>query len=344
MNDRAAPPRNVLVTGATGFVGQHLVASLLRRGDTRVRALVRDPERLHAIFDPDTPGLSTARGDLTDPASLHGLCEGLDAVFHCAIARLHTFHDGTGADAFDAVNRQGSRLLAQEAIRAGVPRFVFVSSTAAMGTPDAAVVDEQTPCRPSNPYQRSKREAELALLDLHRAEGLNPVIVRPCLVTGPGKEGGELLKLFKLCQKGRFPAIGGSLDVEKPLIDVLDLVQALELAAERGRPGQIYLVHSDAGHTLGDILRAAARLVGNPRPSIPVPLPLAWLAAQLTTPVADLLRRPPPLSPERLRLFITSRRIDIRKARRELGFNPRHQDPFEMLGRTYDFYRASGQL
>lgn len=344
MSDAQHPPRLCLVTGATGFVGQHLVHRLLTRPGVRVRILARSWDRARAALGPAIDKVEVVQGDLTDRATLKGVCQGVDTVFHCAIAVMGTFHSGPGAEGFDAVNHQGTLHLALEAIQSRVRRVVHVSSTAAMGTPAESVVDETTPCRPQSPYQKSKRAAEERLLELQRDAGLPVTIVRPCLVTGPGKDGGELLTLFKLCRQGRFPLFGRRVEVTKPLIDIEDLVSALELASERGEPGQIYLVHSDGGHTLERIIEVAGQIVGNPSPATRIPKAAAWAAAHVTSPVVRLVGRTPPLSPERLRLFLTDRRIDIRKARRELGFEPRVQDLHEMLGRTYLHYVRTGQL
>jgi nucleoside-diphosphate-sugar epimerase len=138
--------------------------------------------------------------------------------------------------------------------------------------------------------------------------------------------------------------LGGRLEVEKPLILVDDLVQAMLRAAGPGPTGEVYLVHSGGRHTLGAILRVAGRLVGVRRPCVRIPFPVALAAAHLTTPVARLLGRPPPLTPGRLRLFVADRHIVIDKAREGLGFAPEHQDLDEMLGRTHEWYTRTGQL
>ncbi len=336
---------SALVTGATGFVGQHVVRSLLaRHPQGRVRILARSWPKARRLFGPDIDRIEVVQGDLTDRDTLRGICDGIDTVYHCAIAVLGTFHAGTGQDAFDAVNHRGTLHLALEAIQSRTRRFVFSSSTAAMGTPTGSHVNEDTPCNPHTPYQRSKRAAEERLLELHKDAGLDVAIVRPCLVTGPGKDGGELLRLFELCRKGRFPLIGAKADVIKPLIDVVDLVQALHLAAEHADAGQIYLVHSGADHTLEQIIDVAGQIVGQRRPAVRIPKPAAWVASQLTTPVASVLGKSPPLSPQRLRLFLTDRRIDISKARQQLGYVPQMTDLHEMLGRTYIHYVRTGQL
>jgi nucleoside-diphosphate-sugar epimerase len=334
----------VLVTGATGFVGRHVVRALAAGPGGAIRILARSHDRAREVFGPLADSLEVRLGDLTDAASLEGVCDGVAFVIHGGSAVPYAFTGAAPAGAFARVNRGGTENLAREALRARVRRLVHVSSTAAMGTPLELSVDERTPCRPTSAYQISKYEAEQSLLRLHRDQGLDLAIVRPCLVAGEGKRGGELLKLFRLCRRGVFPVIGRRLDVEKPLIAVDDLVQALLLAAGRGAAGEIYLVHSDGGHTLGAILREAGRLVGKPRPYLSIPLTAARLGARTGTWLAGLLGRPSPLTPQRLDLFLADRRIDIRKAREELGYQPRHQDLGEMLGRTHAYYVATGQL
>ena len=334
----------VLVTGATGFVGQHLVRRLLSEPGIEVRVLVRRPERVRELFGHDAGRLEIATGDLAEPASLAGLCEGVVSVFHAGAKVPYGLAAGEAPEVFGRVNVAGTKALAREALQSGVRRFVHLSSTAAMGTPPETVVDETTPCRPASPYEISKRAAEEALLALHRERGLGAVILRPCLVAGEGKRGGEFLRLFRLCQRGLFPVLGGRLEIEKPLILVDDLVQAMLLASGRGPAGEVYLVHSGGRHTLGAILHVAGRLVGTRRPGLRIPFSVALAAAHLTTPVARLLGRPPPLTPGRLRLFVADRRIVIDKAREGLRYAPEHQDLEEMLGRTHEWYTRTGQL
>jgi nucleoside-diphosphate-sugar epimerase len=336
--------RRVLVTGGTGFVGRHLVRTLAERSDAGLRLLVRG-----AVAQDDLPAAARGRaelvrGDLTEPDGLAASCAGVDVVLHAAAlmpgqpGRKPTLED------YRRVNVDGTLTLALRAAEAGARRFVLVSSTAAMGTPPVPEVDETTPCRPSSPYEVTKRAAEEGVLELGQRTGLEVAIVRPCLIAGEGQRGGVLLKLFKLCRKGLFPVFGGRLDVQKPLVDVEDVAGALLLAACRGAPGGIYLVTSGVRHTLREMLEIAGSLVGNPRPWRNVPLPVARVAAALTTPLARALDIEPPLSPERLDLFMADRAIDIGRARRELGYAPHYRDLRSMLARTYAWYGMSGQL
>jgi nucleoside-diphosphate-sugar epimerase len=341
---QALPGARVLATGATGFIGQHVVHALLRAPDLRVRGLVRSRERATEVLGAAAGEIELAIGDLAAADGVHGLCRGVDVVVHAASAVPYALSAKDPSTIFHEVNVEGTAALAREAARAGVRRFVLLSSTGAMGTPAERVVDETSPCLPTTPYARSKLAAEQRLLEIGGETGIEIAIVRPCLVAGPGKRGGELLKLLRLCRRGLFPVIRGGLEVEKPLVDVADVVQALLRAVVRARAGETYLVHSDGGHTLGDILRAAGELVGNPAPWISIPLPAARAAALATSAVCRVLGRRPPLTPERLDLFLAHRSIVIRKAREELGYEPRHRDAREMLARTHEWYVRSGQL
>jgi nucleoside-diphosphate-sugar epimerase len=184
------------------------------------------------------------------------------------------------------------------------------------------------------------------LLLLERAErGLNVVIVRTCVIAGPGKERSELLKMFKLVKAGLFPFLGNNLDVQKPLIDVDDVVQALLLATERGTGGGIYLVTSGARHTMREILEVAQSLTGGPRTHVAIPVAAARLAARAFAQASKFLPDwNVPITDERVDLFLADRQIDISRAERELGYAPKHQSVEEMLGATYRYYRQRGMI
>ena len=333
--------KRLLVTGATGFLGRHVVAAAKAAGWI-VRVLARPTSNLGPIA-----GLydEVHTGDVTDALSLRGSCEGVSAVVHCACAVASTFDAGRAADAaFMAVNADGTANLADEVMTVPGLRFVQVSSTAAMGAPQTAVVGPDSPCQPKTPYQRSKRAAELLLLE--RAErGLNVVIVRTCVIAGPGKERSELLKMFKLVKAGLFPFLGNNLDIQKPLIDVDDVVQALLLATERGTGGGVYLVTSGGRHTMREILEVAQSLTGGPRTHVAIPVAAARLAARAFAQAGRFLPDwNVPITDERIDLFLADRQIDISRAERELGYVPKHQSVEEMLGATYRYYRQRGLI
>lgn len=332
----------VLVTGATGFVGHHLVRHLVTQPDLQVACLVRAGSRRDELT---RLAVRVVEGDLTDPASLHGACDGVDTVYHCACAVQDTFAQSTNSDAdFHAVNADGTLVLAREALRAGVRRMVHVSSTAAMGAPEGTRIDEDSPCSPTTPYGRSKRAAELGLLQLHSEEGLPVVIVRPCLVVGTGKRNSELLRLFKLVRWGAFPFFGGSAPQRKPLVHVSDLVAAMELAAGRGTPGSIFLVTSGAAYPLERIVAVVARLLGVRRSHFSIPVDLAYLAAMLLEGLGRVVGFSPPLTRARLRLLTSDRELVIDRARHQLGYDPQRTDLEPLLREVHEEFVREGQL
>ncbi len=335
-----APGRRVLVTGASGFVGGHIVRKLQADGYV-VRAMVRKSSNLDLIRDAVT---ETFEGDLTVAESLENCCDNVDAVIHSACAVASTFDAGRSAEAeFMRVNRDGTANLAREAAKHPGLRMVHISSTAAMGTPEKSVVNEDSPCNPTTPYQRSKRAGELELLKLHEEHELNVVIIRPCVIAGEGKDRSELLSLFKMVRRGLLPYIGYNMDLQKPMIMIDDLAQACIAGIEKGTSGQIYLVHSDGQHTMREILKVAGDLTGSSRTHINIPIPVARLAALVCATAGKLAPDwNPPITQRRIDLFIKNRDIDITKARRELDFQPKFQNLEEMLGRTYRYYRDKG--
>jgi nucleoside-diphosphate-sugar epimerase len=322
--------RTALVTGATGFIGRHLVRRLLDQG-WNVRGLVRGhphPRWLHE-------GVDTVVGDLTRPSSLSGSASGCDVVFHTACATAATFAAGRDAEMlFMRVNRDGTEAMAREAAAAGA-RFVHLSSTAAMGVSSGAgarLVDEESVPAPISPYGRSKLQAERSLEKLARITDLDYVILRPCMTAGPGKRGGEVRKLVKLAGLGLIPVVRGTEDAIKPIVFVEDVVTVMLQAWAKGGSGRVYLIHDGGDHTLMEIVAAAGRVAGRKRPHVLLPeAPLRSLARGFDAVHARLPRFEPPLTTGRLEMLETSRRISIERARRDLGYDPEWTDVEEML-------------
>jgi nucleoside-diphosphate-sugar epimerase len=139
-----------------------------------------------------------------------------------------------------------------------------------MGPADTLPITEDAPCRPRTPYGRSKREAEEGLGALV-AEGLDGVVLRPCLVVGQGKKGGEMNTMLGLVARGLFPLFRGYENARKPLVAATDLADAIVAAASRGRKGAAYLVTCGIDHPLRRIVDTAAHLLGRERGHVELP-------------------------------------------------------------------------
>ncbi|HYG89108.1 MAG TPA: NAD-dependent epimerase/dehydratase family protein [Azospirillum sp.] len=264
----------ILVTGATGFVGRTLVPLLLSRGFT-VRAAVRR--------NAEVAGAETvAVGDIGPDTDWSVALNGVDAVAHLA-ARVHVMQD-TASDPlaeFRHVNTEGTRRLAEAAAERGVRRFVYLSSIKAVvdeSRPEP--VTDSTPAAPHSPYGVSKREAEQVLESLHRRGVLDPVILRPPLVYGPGVAG-NLRALLTLCRK-RIPLPLAWVDNRRSLISVGNLADAVATCLTHPQAaGRTFLVSDGTPLSTADLIRAFSAGLGVRPRLLPAPPALLALAATL---------------------------------------------------------------
>ena len=208
---------NVALTGATGFVGSHLVDALLDGGHA-VSCLVRTPARAAAL---EKRGARLVPGALDDPEALRRLVDGAEVVHHVAgLVAAQSEAD------FLRVNRAGTFALAQAARAAGVRRLVYVSSLAVSGpTVPGQPLEEADADRPVTPYGRSKQAGEAAV----RASGVPCTIVRPAAVYGPRDR--EILRVFQMARRGVVPLLGDGRQ-ELSFIHAADLAQALIAAGD----------------------------------------------------------------------------------------------------------------
>ena len=247
---------NVVVTGATGFVGTHVVHALRAR-DLPVRALVRDRRRGSRLA---ARGVELVEGDVTDPTSLRAALAGTDAVIH-----LVAIIKGRPAD-FDRIMAQGTRNVAAAAKEAGVGRFVLAS---ALG------LDERT--KDAVPYYRAKWEMEQAVRD----SGLEYVILRPSFVFA--KDGGVLPTFVRLARFSPVtPIIGPGTQRLQPIwIDDMAECYALSLELPEAA-GRTFEVGGPDAPTWNEFWARLKRVLGARRPSIHLPFGVMRVQAALT--------------------------------------------------------------
>jgi len=297
-----------LVTGATGFIGSHLVEYLLQRGD-EVTCLARTPSRLRWL-DPARVGI--IEGDCTDPELGGRLPEDIDWVFH--LAGITKTLD---PDEYYRVNGTGTANLgAALATRGPGPRLVYLSSLAAAGpSTNGDLLRESDPPRPVSHYGRSKLEGEKALTALGGT--ISWVIVRAPVIYGPRDR--DLLPFFRLAKRRLVPHLGGRRLLS--LCYVEDLIRGLHLAAQRGRPGEIYYIAEESPRSWEEILDAMADSLGVRPVAVPVPPALLPFAAWIWEGIARITGIPPLLNRDKAREMEQRFWVcDSSKASRELGF------------------------
>lgn len=261
------------VTGATGFVGSHLVEALLARGD-HVTCLVRSQAKADRLFPTDKPAFVS--GDLSDRAALCRACAEADLVFH--LAGLTAARDRAE---FFAVNEGGTRAVI-DAVREAAPgirRFLYVSSLAAAGpTARGRTLTEEAPPRPVSAYGASKLAGEVAA----KTSGLPWAVVRPPAVYGPRDV--ELLRVFKLARLGVHIVLGDG-NQELSFVHVTDLASALLRVAADGSDRATYFVcHPEtvtSREFVGEVRRAVRHSAGKQQRAPGRPLTVAvpaWIA------------------------------------------------------------------
>lgn len=321
---------NYLITGATGFLGPHLLNRLSAEGHS-CRCLVRRGSE-HKI--PAIKNTEIFNGDITDPASLTGAADGMDCLLHLATLG-HMSNFTVTETMFQAINVQGTLNIMAEALRAGVKHIVHCSSVAAMGICDENPADETTPCRPHHAYGRSKLAAEQAVLGWVREKHLPACIVRFSMVYGPG-DPRDMLKLARMAKKRLFPKVGNRPKLT-PLIHAQDAVEGLLLAGEKGKPGEIYLITNKASEPFDKIREILQDALGIRKCAIYVPEWAALQAAVLIEKIFQKLGKEPPVSRKNIESTLADRSFSIAKAVKELGFTP-VVDPVAGIRETVKWY------
>lgn len=320
-----------LVTGASGFIGGS-VASLLHENGFEVRAFVRRSSRRANI----RPYFDVAEGDVMDRESLREAFRGVRYVFH--VAADYRLWARDPAEILHT-NVEGTRLVMQEALRAGVERVVHTSSVATLAPDPSGLCDETrrlTLEARLGPYKRSKIISERLVEEMIEKERLPAVIVNPTAPLGRGDvRPTPTGRIIVEAMRGNMPAY---VDTGLDIVHVNDVAAGHLAALRQGRVGERYILGGD--HiTLSVLLADVADLVGRSRPLFGLPrwplVPFAYANEAL----ARLTGREPFLNVEGLRLSATPMFFDDGKARRELGYRSR---PYRhALADAIDWFRAS---
>jgi dihydroflavonol-4-reductase len=315
---------STLVTGASGFIGSHVTGLLVQRGDD-VAVLVREGSSLDALSGLE---VEFRRGDARDRRSVRRAMRGIERVFHVAGTTSLTLSRG---ETF-AINLEATRIVLEEALRAGVERAVYTSSVGAIGpAPPGSTADETNVWdagRYAIPYVDSKHEAEVEALRLI-ARGLPLVMVNPARVLGAGDPGRSSTTLVQRFMRRQIPAfVDGTLNI----VGVEDVARGHILADEKGTVGERYIL-GNRNYTMDRLFADLGRLSGIEPPAVKLPLGLALALA------SGAQRLPGPRMPTPVEVRATSLNwaFSNAKAKRELGWRTSpHEDALEA---TIAWYR-----
>jgi len=321
----------ILVTGATGFLGNHVARQLVARGES-VRVTLRKTSSLKLLED--LTSLEKVEADLRDQASLEKALKGCSMLYH--VAADYRFDVSDPNEMFKS-NVEGTRHLMVAAGNAGVSRIVYTSTVGCVGLPaTGALGNEETPVDLEmmvGTYKRTKFQAEQEVLELARL-GLPVVVVNPTAPIGemdvkPTPTGDMILRFLKR----KMPAV---IDTGLNLIDVRDCAAGHLLAAERGRTGQRYILGCK-NMTLMDICHALGQISGLPVPNMKLPYAVAYLAGWFNTKWSQALGKTPSISLEGVRMARKRMFVDCSKAQQELSLP--QTPPEEALARAVEWFK-----
>lgn len=310
--------KKVLITGATGFVGTHLVNANLAAGH-HVRALVlpNDP----ALTQLENRKVEVVFGDIRNYEEVRtAISDEIDVVFHCAAF----VSDWGKREIFEQVMITGTDNVCRACVEAKVDRLVKISTNDVFGLDESEVMDESFPLKPWNePYPDTKLAAEEVAWKYHKEKGLPVTMVYPCWIFGPGDKtfvphlADAILKKEMMFMRRN--AIVWPTYVEN-LVDLLMLISEDERAVGNG-----YLVHDGESTTLEEFTNSIAKAIGGKEVKIHIPYWLAYFAAILMEFFGKIIRKKdrPLLTTYTVKNLGSRLRFSIAKAEKELGWVPK---------------------
>jgi len=259
----------ILITGCSGFIGKNLLEQAVNKDSYEIVGMARNKVKVQKFED---QGVEIRYADLMKPESLKGITRDVEVVVH--LAALMRFHGSW--DALYRHNVEGTKLVAEDAMKQGVRHFIYSSSTEAIGPVEAIPADEKAPYNPTYLYGKTKQLSEIWLNRKKEEVGLPVTVMRPTGVFGPG----DLyvgLSVVRAIAQGKLKILPGKGDTFIHFTYVNDIVQGFlrVIDAPQKSIGETFNIASDDYHTYKDIFTIIAHILGVPPPSRSAPM---WLA------------------------------------------------------------------
>ncbi|MFH5831525.1 NAD-dependent epimerase/dehydratase family protein [Halalkalibaculum sp. DA3122] len=317
------------ITGGTGFIGSHLVDTLIEdQRFSEIRCLVRNSEKWLKGND-----YIKVPGDLHDIPTLKSAVAGTDVIFHAAgVVKAPTWQQ------FEQANVEATEHLLRVAQKQGVRNIVVLSSLAAAGpTPENGTpVTEEDPMKPVSMYGRSKKQMEEMI---HRvASGDQSItILRPSAVYGPRED--QIYSFFKMVDKHICPIIGDGEHPKISMVYVMDVIQAILKAAERQQPGvHTYFISGKQLHTWNEIRETSTKVLGKKAIPIYIKPKIVKKIAGAVEKAASFFGTYPVINRDKANELVLEWTCNIDKAREELDYSPTYTLA-EGISRTIHWYK-----
>lgn len=325
----------ILVTGGTGFTGKALVRRLLNDGHSVVAMDYKEGIKTQELRD---WGAEVVIGSVTDREVVKKCMKGVDVVQHVAAA----FRELNVPESYyDEVNVGGTRICLEEAMAAGVKKFIYCSTCGVHGNVKNPPTDEAHNIAPADYYQQTKYNAEPVVKSFHE-KGLPCVILRPSAIYGPG-DPERFFMIYRRVAKGVFPMFGNGKTLYHPVY-IDNLVDAMVLAMAPGKgDGRVYLIADAEYIPIEDLVKRIGKAMGIDVKIKHYPVWPLVIAGHVCEKICKPFKIAPPIFPRRVDWYRQNRAFDISAARRDLGYDPK-VGLDEGLKRTYEWYKQEKYL
>lgn len=304
----------ILVTGGTGGIGKKLIPILISKGH-HISVLCRNKQKAEEMLPPNCHIII---GDVTDKPSIQGCCKGIDIVYHLIGISGNERPSERALAKYRKVNVEGTRNIVDEAEKASVKRFIYVSSIAAMGLVTKMPISSESECHPFLPYHVSKYEAEQLILERVRTDGFPAIILRPAQVYGVGGEY-TYQNIINMINRGFFPKIGHR-DALVSHCYIDDLITTLTLLVDKGEDGEIFISTTEKSIGFYESVRLIAKLMNRRVFFVPVPRWLMIILAFIIEKIWSMIGKVPPVTRSNIIAVTTDRVYDLSKNKQVLGF------------------------
>jgi len=325
----------VAITGATGFLGKSLALWLSKQGH-ELHLHARSEAKAESIKD---LAKKIVICDITDSDGIRELVTDADVVIHT----VSNFRSASGPpESYKSINVDGTVNTFDNARKAGVKRFIHISTIGVLGDIKECPASETTEYNPGDNYQRTKLEAELYVREQADAGiDMELVVIRPCSLYGPGDM--RMLKMFRMLKKGTFLAIGDcSANFHAVYID--DITAGIERAMTHENINkEVFILGGENYISLKEYITAAAFAVGSKYPWIKLPFWPMYALSAVVEFICVPLNIEPPIFRRRIKFYRNNRAFDISKAKNQLGYSPSINIE-EGMKKTVEWYKANGHL
>lgn len=310
----------ILITGAAGLVGSHLIDLLLAEKvpAENLRLFVLESDSLQNL---PSENFEIIKADIRDKKAVKQAMKDIDVVYHLAAITL----DGNTYTDYNGINVNGTQNLLDECKNTNIKKFILFSSVAVFGLPsylgDMINIDETSPKNPLEVYGKSKWEAEQKVIKAHEKSGLPYAIIRPTTVYGP-RDIINLLELYRTVKKHLFFFIGNGKN-KMDYVFVKDVVRGARLAELSSKKNGDYIIGGGKPLALNEVIANVSKSIKTNVFPIHIPKSLGLALGYLMQYCAKIICKRSPLFPDRVRVMTSSCYFNIAKAKKELNYIPR---------------------